>query len=379
MSTTNNTVKHYIVSIFLVFFLCIFFNNISCTRATKYPVSVRKLQKQLKESNNNVHVYEELIELLYKHQYYQEALKYCSELLQFDIDSLFSLMYAGGCCEALGNWDEAEEYYSKACEDFSKNSEGYCGLGLLYYRKGFYKDSIKHLRKALSIGVVDKKKYINMLLAIAEAYFYNKDSRKAYGTIDEVFKLDPLNQDALYVQGIWKLREGKYTESIQSLNLLISQTPQNSLPYLALGKAYYNSKQLDLAEQMFLNASQYDASLEVLAKIVNTEKLYSLYKGVNTAFVKVIELHQYKEGERFYVRGIIENMGLEVAKWVSVVVKFVDKKDKVINQQVYILSPKNLRPEQYAFFKLNIPYSNDIYDVEVEPNWHKRSTSVYLK
>ena len=364
-----------ILCVFLVFSVFSF----CCARKVEYPPEIRELQIAVEKSPKDTSIYKDLIKILYEKEYYKEALEYSQRFLDLDPGVLYGYFYSGICYEKLEEWDRAFEYYRKLCGKFPESSEGYYRLAILCYKKGDYQDSTENMEKAFGIGIPDTPTNIEMMIVLAESYYYNNDLEKAYYILNKVLELDPFNQDALYDFGVWKLREGRYENSIELLEKLISQRPQELYPYLRLGKAYYHSKETNLAERAFWDASRFDSTIEVLAKIVHAEDFGSIYKDVNTSVVKVIEEYHYREGDRYYVRGIIENMGLEVAKWVTVVIRFYDKKSNLIKQEVYKLSPRNLRPEQYAFFQVDIPYSDQIFDVKVEPNWHKRSVSIFLK
>lgn len=353
--------------------------HISCSDSPEYPPNIKKLLIAVDQSPRDEVLYVELIEELYEKEFYKESLEKSQELLEIAPNSSSGYLYAGLSSEQLEKWDETEDYYKKLCEYFPEESQGFYRLAILYYKKGIYDKSIEYMEKAVAKSISDTVTNMNMMNSLAEAYYYNHDLEKAYYILDKVLELDPFNQDALYSYGVWKLREGKYKKSIQLLEKLISQRPKELYPYMRAGKAYYHSKNMELAEDAFWDASRYDSTVEVLAKIVHVQDFGSIYKDLNTAVVKVIEEYHYKEGDKYYVRGIVENLGLEMAKWVTVVIKFYDKDNNVIKQKSYKVSPKNLRPEQYAFFKIDIPYAEEIYDVKIEPNWHKRSSSIYLK
>jgi len=355
------------------------FSSFSCSRKPEYTPHIRELMAVLEQDPENNMLYEEVIKELYDKGFYKGALEYSEKLIQLDEHLIFGYLYAGVCYEQAGRWDKAEEYYKKICEEQPETAEGYYRLAVLDYKKGRYADCIKNTKKAIASGSQDALWYLQMMIFLAESYYYNKDLDGAYYILEKVLDLDPFNEDALYCFGLWKLREGKYRESIGLFEKLVSQNTQNMYPYLRLGKAYYHSKEGALAEKAFIDASRFDSTIGILAEIVHVEDFGSVYKDVNTATVKVIEKYSYREGDRYYVRGIVENIGLEVAKWVNVVVRFYDKNNKVILQENCEISPRNLRPEQYTFFSVDIPNSDDIYDVKVEPNWHKRSSSIYLK
>lgn len=353
--------------------------SISCAQKTDYPPEIVELQKIAQDKPKDVTVCRNYVKALYEKEFYKDALEYSQKILLIDPKDYYGYLYTGLSNEKLMKWDEAEKYYKELCGKYPETGEGYYRLAVLQYKTGEYTESISNLEKAAAMEVLDAPKYIDMMNFLAEAYYYNNDLKKAYNLLDKALELSPFNKDILYNYGVWLLREGKYKESIQFLNKLISQNPQEAFPYIRLGKAYYNLHEMEQAEKAFWDASRFDSTVKALAEIVHIQDTDSVYKNINTAMVKIGEKYDYKRGDKYYVRGIAENIGLETAEWVTIIVKFYDKKDNLISQKVFESSPKNIRPEQYIFFKAEIPYSENISYVKIEPNWHKRNVSVYLK
>jgi tetratricopeptide (TPR) repeat protein len=350
-----------------------------CAKGPEYPQEIKNLQKAVKENPNDQNSYRTLIKSLYEKEFFKDAIGFSEDLLKQNDKEYEGIMYAGLSNEKLNKWDEAEKYYKKLCVDFPETGEGYYRLAVLQYKMGDYKNSIENLIKAMAFLGTDTKTSIDIMNFLAGAYYYNKDTKKAYEILDKALEVDPFNKDILYNYGAWLLRDGKYNDAIQRLDKLIAQNPQEGSPYLRLGKAYYNLRELDKAENAFYNASRFDSTIKILADIVHVQEVESTYEKINTAIVKVYEKHNYKYGNKYIVRGIIENVGLETAERVSVIVYIYDKKNKIIAQKVYDSSPRNVRPEQTVFFSIDFPYSEDIDSVKIEPNWHKRSVSLYLK
>lgn len=350
-----------------------------CAKKTEYPPEIIKLQESVQKRPEDQFIYKDLIKLLYEKEFCNDSLKYSVKFIEIVPKDIYGYLYAGMSCEKVKEWDNAEKYYKEICEKFPETGEGPYKLALLKYKMGEYKDSANYLEKVMVMDVQDTKLYIEMMNLLAEAYCYNDNIEGARKLLDKALELDPFNKDILYNYGLWLLREGKYAESIQFLEKLAAQHPQEEFVYMRLGKAYYHSHERGKAEKAFWDAAKYDPTVKPLAEIVHVQDMYSTYNEINTAMIKVIEKYDYKYGDKYYIRGIIENMGLEMAQWVTVVVRVYDKEENLIEQKVFECSPKNIRPEQYVFFKIEIPYRKDIAFVRIEPNWHKRATSVYLK
>ncbi len=367
--------------IYYILFLLVLLTSLicGCAKEPEYPPEITKLLQAVNNNPDNTSRYEELIKALINAQYYPAALDYAQKLIKLDADYPYGYIYAGICSEILSDWQQAGKYYEELIAKLPEDSRGYYCLGSLLYREGKYKPAIENLKKALAAGIADPIKEMETLNFLALAYYFNKQKDLAYETLDKVLKIDALNPEALYHYGTWKLRQGKYDEAVQYLNKLISLAPQDAKPYLRLAKAHYHNRDTARAEEAFLDASRYDGTCRPLAEIVRVQDYASTYRDVNTAMVKVMKKYNYRKGSNYYVRGIVENVGLEVAKWCSVVVRFYDKNDTLLSQKVINLSPRNLRPEQYAFFKVKITDDEKIFTVKVEANWHKRSASIYLK
>jgi len=350
-----------------------------CSNQPEYPLEVQNLKKTITNNSADKNSYWALIKMLYDREYFKESSRYAEEFLKLYNDDYTAILYLGLCNEKLKKWDEAEKYYNLVCKKFTETGEGYYHLAILQYKMGEYAKSIENLEKAIALLVTDTKITIQIMNFLAEANYYNKNSKRAYEILDRAIELDPFNKDILYNYAVWLLRDGKYKESIQYLDKVVSQNPQEEFPYIRLGKAYYNLRDLDKAENTFFNASRFDSNVKVLSDIVHVQKMDSTYNEINTAVVKINEKYEYKYGDKYYVRGIAENIGLETAERVSIIVRIYDKKNKIIAQKVFDSSPKNVRPEQYVFFSIDIPYFENISDIKIEPNWHKRAVSFYFK
>ncbi|MDP8262484.1 MAG: tetratricopeptide repeat protein [Candidatus Ancaeobacter aquaticus] len=351
----------------------------SCAKGPDYSPEIKRLQEVVNENPDNPVTYEKLIIALNKDSYYKEALQYATEISDIKPDSPIGLFYMGVCNEKLKDWNAAEENYKKLCELFPENINGYKRLGTLYYKKGDFSKCIDTLKKALTLNTADTAIRINTLLFIANAYYYNGDIDSAYASLDTILEIEPDNKEALYDYGLFKLRENNYSDAIQYLSKLVYENPKKALPYFRLGKAYYHSRQLDKAKEAFWNAGQFDPTLKILARLVYAQNLGSTYNEINSAIIKVLEEYNYRQGDTFIVKGMVENMGLEVAKDVKLTVQFYDKDNNLLEQTYFTTSPRNLRPEQYTFFKTEIPYSEKISHVKVEPSWQKRSTHIRFK
>lgn len=352
---------------------------VSCSPSAHYPPEIRLLISELKKNPGNPKQYENLINALYAYQYYDAGLEYARKLLSLDPHSAFGLFSAGLCCEKRGFWDTAEEYFKKAREGTTPNKNAYLHLAALYYGKGAYKKCVETVQQLLSLGPESSAVPVDALILSAKASYYDGDRGTAYKIIDQIMQFNFNNKDALYQYALWKVRDAKYQEAIPALAKYISLFPTDPAAYILLGTAYYHDGKLAYAEKAFLKASGTDPSLKVLAEIVHIQNTESTYNLINTAVVKTIEEYGFRDGDTYYVRGIVENLGLEVAKEVSVVIQIVDKKNALIGQKLFKTSPRNLRPKQYAFFHAEFPYSQDIAGAIIRPNWEKRSTRMTLE
>lgn len=351
----------------------------ACSKLPRYPQEIRKAITVLEKDSSNVPAHKTVIELLFKHDYFIELTPYAKSLIEKTPDDIFAYVNLGNAYEKLHLLDKERETYKLLISNNSNDPTGYFRLARLAHKQGKYKECISCINTALSLGLSEPSQKLQSLQFLADALYCNNQKEEAYSALKELLEIDSTNKYALYTYGLWKLRENKYDEAIQILNKCIAQNPQTAYPYIRLGKAYYHQRKLKQAEKAFWDASRFDKSVRVLAEVVHVEDYQSTYNDINTAFVKVSNQYWYKDGNTCYARGIIENMGLEAAKSTSVIVRFYDKTNKLLEQKVCSISPKNLRPEQYAFFKTSIPFSNKIANVEIEPTWHKRSVKIYFK
>ncbi|HRZ86214.1 MAG TPA: tetratricopeptide repeat protein [bacterium] len=352
---------------------------VSCSRSAPFPPEIRALIAAVNKSPKDRSVYEKLINALYTQKFYDDGLRYAEELLRQDPRSAYALFAAGMCSNELSYWDKAEEYFKRACAETPQDMNSLLRLALLYYGKGEYRACSDLLRKSVSSLPADTAANADVLILLAKAAYYGNDRDAASGILDSVMQYNFTNKDALYTYGLWKVRDRKYQEAAANLAKYISLYPDDPHPYVLLGMAYYHTGRSDYAEEAFLRAGSSDPSFNILAEIVHLQKLESTYNEINTGLIKVIEEYHYRDGGAYRVRGIVENYGLEVAKEVSVIVQVFDKKNNIAGQRLCEISPRNLRPMQYAFFQAELPYSKDFWKVEIKPNWEKRSARVSFK
>jgi tetratricopeptide (TPR) repeat protein len=224
----------------------------------------------------------------------------------------------------------------------------------------------------------NSKDYVTLFAFFAWAYYYNGDMKKAYYMLDKALELDSSDTNALYDYGRWLLYDRKYKKCVKYCKEVIKHVPSEVFPYVLLGKAYYHMNQLQLAEQMFSNASRFDAKLKVFADIAHMHDMYGGYKSVNAAWVGVLEKYEYKLGDEYCVRGIVSNSGMDVAAKVSVIVRLYDEKGSILEQKAIEILPRNLNPEQYAFFVADFKYSCTISRSEIEINWSEKYLPQYI-
>jgi len=349
---------------------------LSCGPSVPYPPEIQTLISEVKAAPGDTTRHEKLIKALCANKYYETGLAYADKLIGLAPGSPAGYLNAAFCSEELGSWDDAEGYLKKTCALEPVFPNAFLRLALLYYQKGAYADCERTILELLSSEPDRTSAPLPALILLAKSLYYKNDSAGAYRIIEDIMQYNFSNKDALYSFGLWKVRDAKYEEAIPALARYISLYPEDPIPYVLLGTAYYHSGKLPYAEEAFLKAASADPALKALADIIHLQKTESTYHLINTAFVKAIEEYHYKEGGLYRVRGIVESLGLEVAKEVSVVVQILDKKDAVIGQTVCETSPRNLRPQQYAFFQADFPYSKEIARATVKPNWEKRSARV---
>tara|TARA_Y100000780_G_scaffold227170_1_gene242572 strand:- start:36198 stop:37745 length:1548 start_codon:yes stop_codon:yes gene_type:complete len=185
-----------------------------------------------------------------------------------------------------GNEEEAEKYLLKSIEVDPTFEDAYESLGVLYGRQERYKEAIAYMEKLSKLNQKSVMAHTNMSLYYMKIGEIEKaEDQKAQATIKQfevlgdeadrkrrleeeekkkkeeiekregmyrqVLEIDPEDTLANYGLGEIELEKGLYQDSISHLKKAIEHKKNYSVAWLALGKAYMQSGEKELALETF--------------------------------------------------------------------------------------------------------------------------------
>ena len=116
----------------------------------------------------------------------------------------------------------AESLYLKVTELEPEYADSYFMLGLLYNETGEEKKSLFNLSEACQRN--NPRACYNYALKLQG----NKEFDKSLDVLKKSLKINPHNEDLLYVKLIGELKSGKKNNALNTINKLLEISPNNS-------------------------------------------------------------------------------------------------------------------------------------------------------
>lgn len=172
----------------------------------------------------------------------------------------------------LDKWQEARETYESISHQFSEKKDIYSLIAECYEYEENYQKALTYYRSAEQESdeeqedIMEKIAICNFEIgAYQDAIFY-------------CIKTLNINKDAIdtwvcYGQALLEL--GKIEEAVQALKKAISIDPDQPAIQLLIGGIYYEHNQYEIAKNYFLQAYQYDQTLENIELLIATTNFYT--------------------------------------------------------------------------------------------------------
>ena len=193
-----------------------------------------------------------------------------------------------------GDYDEAIDYYGKAIELNSKNSEAYLFRGSAWDELKEYNKAIADYDEAIKLNPNDDLAYNNR----GNALYKLKEYNKAIADYDEAIKLNPNYYEAYNNRGIAWDELGKYNKAIADYDEAIKLNPNYSAAYNNRGLAWAKLKEYNKA------IADYDEAIK------RNLKLAEVYNNRGIAWD---ELKEYNKAIADYDEAIKLNPNYSVA------------------------------------------------------------------
>lgn len=167
-----------------------------------------------------------------------------------EFESSFSVARA---YETQGNYRPAGDIYEKLIADDPQNHRLHHRLGVLEVRQGRLKEAQAHFDQALKAAPEDAE----LLTDIGYALYLQGKYDDAEQRLKSVIAMDPDNKRASNNLGMVLAKTGRNSEAYRAFR----KTSSDAEAHSNLAYAYANNGQIDLAEQHYSRALDYDDTL----------------------------------------------------------------------------------------------------------------------
>jgi tetratricopeptide (TPR) repeat protein len=232
-------------------------------------------------------------------------------LILYPFSSEFCLTKADAHIE-LGELDHAEEYLTHNFKIDKTDIDFYIILSEVHVLRNNYNKAIEICKEGLEIC---RENLDELYLHLAEIYDHQGEYEEVIPNIEEAIRLNPLNEDALYLYSITMSILDKVDEKIVFLQSLINEDPFNdeawyfiAISYRELGmyeKAiealeYINAIDEEInvlgdMAQIHYEAGDYTKALDCLKELETEEELESIdYQTMAKCYRELGNLHKAK-------------------------------------------------------------------------------------
>lgn len=162
---------------------------------------------------------------------YYEALS----LLTEESDSLFELYKnMGNIFVRQGDFDGAEEYYSKAYTLNAKSDTLLVNFGTLEVQRNDFGKSLYCFRQAIEANSENDKAWVG--LAMVHNHF--GDVELAWANLESALDINPKNRTAAHLLANWAVRDSQFQKGISALETYLSSVEQDEEMSLVLLNIY---------------------------------------------------------------------------------------------------------------------------------------------
>jgi tetratricopeptide (TPR) repeat protein len=135
-----------------------------------------------------------------------------------------------------------EKQYAEAVKAWRKflsdtknqqDTEAWMYLGIAQYRNNELDLAREAFKKTIKLNSKSELAHSNY----ASVLFAAHKLKDAEGEVKETLKLNPLNQNALYLRGVIRSNKGEYAKALQDADLILKSSPQFAPAYLLKAQA----------------------------------------------------------------------------------------------------------------------------------------------
>lgn len=206
------------------------------------------------------------------------------------------------------NYEDAINYFTKACDSDDKNPEYLYNLASSFFLKGWLDEALKYFNKAICFAPND----VNYHYAIAYLYYHQNKYDKAISELNFIKKINPSHNLSNILESMILAKKGDLLTAKSMLENIIKENTEDDFAYYALSQIFKELAQKDLAKKYIEIALKIKpASLEYLSELADIElslknydaaiKIADKILGINKRFISgyVYKAKIYLEKENY--------------------------------------------------------------------------------
>lgn len=187
---------------------------------------------------------------LFKEKKYKECIDAFSSVLETEPDNADVYNNMAVAYSYLGDFEHAENYYTKALELDPQLAQAYINLSDLYYKAGDIASALGTLQR----GSYELENNLTIAHLLARVYIDDQRWEDAIVELERVLDGEPENYDAYYDLGHVCFELGDYEAAISNFENVIEYQENNELLYYALAQAYEANNEINKAISNYLKS-----------------------------------------------------------------------------------------------------------------------------
>lgn len=238
----------------------------------KFNNDIALLLAQNYYKNNDLDKSRELFEKLNKNSKSAEILNY---LGLFELND--------------NNYEDAINYFTKACDADDKNPEYLYNLASSFFLKGWLDEALKYFNKAICFAPKD----VNYHYAIAYLYYHQNKYDKAISELNFIKNINLSHNLSNILEAMILAKKGDLLSAKSMLEKIIEENTEDDFAYYALSQIFKELAQKDLAKKYIEIALKIKpASLEYLSELADIELSLKNYDSALETANKILSINQ---------------------------------------------------------------------------------------
>lgn len=209
------------------------------------------------------------------------------------IDTSCSYFYFlwGSHAERSGAYSEALQAYQKALVCDAESQIIREKIPVLLIKSGRTDDAVTSLKQHIQ----DYPDAINFRLMLARLYLQLKQYQPAVQIYNEVLKIAPDHEEALFQLGSFYLQQGRFDNSEKLFLRLLKNKSRLYFTHVSLGRLYTKTEDFDKAEDHYSEALLLNWSPELVHEIGNFYKNSGRFKKLSALYEEYVKTSPYDE------------------------------------------------------------------------------------